>query len=198
MSESTALDTIPVQAKNVIKKKWDTLQSRGNLLDHDRAKLLHSVWLRLQKDDALLAHFLVTVLGEYPGKRCALFVRLVNAYALNSDQATWNMVGGSATVLLTRLSRSSQRRILTRVQETLANTQRTTLSAGTFRTIVREVIGEDSYRKALTERRGQSRIRQELAALKKFLLTLLDHHPEFRREVPRAVVKSLGLDLVSK
>lgn len=193
----TGLDDIPIQAKNVIKRKWDNLQSRGNMLDYDRAALLHGVWLRLQRDDGLLAHFLVTVLGEYPGKRCALFVRLVNAYDQNKDRETWQMVGGSPVILLTRLSRASQRRVLVKVRETLEGTQRQTLSAGTFRTIVREVVGEDSYRKVLTEQRGQSRVRQELSLLKKFILTLLDRHPEFRQEVPKGVVKALGLDLVS-
>jgi hypothetical protein len=195
---SATIDSFPIQAKNVIKKKWDSLQSQGNLLDHDRARLLHSVWDRLQKDDALLAHFLVTVLGEYPGKRCALFVRLVNAYDLNRDQETWQMVGGSPMVMLTRLPRPIQRKILVRVRETLTNTQRTTLSTGTFRTIVRAVIGEEEYKKVLTEQRGQSKVRQELALLKKFLLTLLENNEDLRRGMPRKIVKALGLDLVSK
>lgn len=195
---SMTIDAIPLQAKNTIKRRWDNLQSRGNLLDYDRAKLLHSVWQRLQKDDGLLAHFLVTVLGEYPGKRCSLFVRLVHAYALNQSQETWQKAGGSGVIMLTRLSKASQRKVLERLDETLSHTQRQTVSLATFRTIVREVIGEDSYKKILTEQRGQSRLRAELAALKKFLLTLLDKHPEFRREVPKPVVKALGLDLVSK
>jgi hypothetical protein len=196
-TETTALDVIPIESKNYIKKRWDNLQSKGNLLDFDRAKLLHGVWNRLNRADSVLVHFLVSTLGEFPGKRCTGLVRLVHAYDKIDSQVTWQMVGGSPVTTLARLSGSNQRKVMVKVRQTLRSTERETISRGTFARLVKAAVGDEKYQEALNERRGKSTVRAELAVLKKFLLTLLNRHPEFRREIPKAVAESLALDLVA-
>lgn len=179
-----------------VKRRWDNLQSHGNRLDFDRAKLLHSVSARLQHDDKTLGAFIVDVLGEYRGKRVSAFIRLVHAFKDNRDTETWQQIGGRGAVLLSRLQRGQQRKIMVKVRATLRATKRATLSSETFRTIVRGVLGEQEYGKVLTERRsGQSNVRKELALLKQFLLAVVSSHADIK--LPKQVRHALGLDLVA-
>lgn len=189
---------IPKRTTNRIKKQWDNLQGRGNRLDFDRAKLLHEVWGRLQKNDTNLAHFLVNVLEEYAGKRCIAFVRLAHAYDAIDDVETWTKIGGKAVVILSHCGKVDRRRVMRKVNATLKRTKRTTLSLACFRTKVQEAIGEEKYRKVLNERQNRGRLKLELSILKQFILTMLGKHPDLKKGMSREVKRALGLDLVGR
>lgn len=190
--------TIPKRTTNRIKKQWDALQGRGNRLDFDRAKLLHEIWNRLQKNDKNLAHFMVNVLEEYAGKRCVAFVRLAHAFDAVDDVEVWAKIGGKAVVILSHCGKVDRRRIMRKVDATLKRTGRTTLSQATFRSRCQEVLGEEKYRKALSERQSRSRLSLELAVLKQFILTLIGKNPDLKKGMSREVRRALGLDLVGR
>lgn len=195
----TKLPVIGKRTTNRIKKAWDKLESRGNHLDFDRAKLLHEVWTRYQRNDKNLATFTVKVLGEYGGKRTLAFIRLVHAYDEIQDIETWTKLGGKGVVMLSRVRHKTKRKKLLReVDKSMERTGRTTTTIGTFRNIAQSVLGEDAYRSTLSEPHGRSNLSVELALLKGFLIELIGKNPDLSKGMPRKVKKALGLDLVQR
>lgn len=195
----TKLPFIPTRTTNRIKRQWDKLEGRGNALDFERAKLLNEVWNRLQQDDKSLAGFLVNVLDIYKGKRTLAFIRLAHAFDAIDDVDTWTKLGGKSVVILSRVKHKTKRRaIMRRVDKTLKRTGRSTVAVATFRTFAHEVLGDENYRKALTEPHGRSNLTAELALLKQFILTMIGTNPELEKAMSPAVKKALGLDLLRR
>lgn len=189
------------KATSSIKKKWDRLQGQEHGVDFERARLLHEVFVRYDHDLNQLADFIVGVLGEYPGKRTVMFVRFVEAFAVSDNANDWRSVGGKAMVLVSRLGSREQRKIMGRVRKTLESTGRQTVSGSTFRNIMREVVGVDRYRSALSEphsgmaQAGAKETREQLSTLRGFVLALLRSNPKLRKSLPDDVRSLLGADL---
>lgn len=196
-----------------IKERWDSLQGQGYQLDYDRAKFLHTIWEgRLNRDDKLLGAFLVAIIGEYPGKRCARLIRLAKAYDQNRNVDTWRMIGAGPVTMLVRLAPREQRKILTKIRQTLRSTGRSVVHVGTFRLIARAILGQAQYNKALVERNtGGSALRRqvdklqkevgslktELVAYKADLLALIRQDPTVVRRLSKPVRSGLGIDLAT-
>lgn len=198
---TTRTKTIRSGTTNRIKREWDSLQSREHGIDLERAKLLHDVYTRLGRDEALLDTFIVGVLGEYRGKRTKMFVRLALAFDKmgTSETETWNMIGGSSMVLFARVRTARQRRrVLTRVRRTLATTKRSTISGASFRTILKDVLGAE-YSSVLNEFKSGptgGNLRFQLQILKGFVLSLVKSNPNILNEMSDDVKVALGVDLV--
>lgn len=186
------------EAAHSFKKKWDQLRGREHDLSRERASLLFEVWNRLQRVDSLLQQFLVSVLGEYPGKRCQAFVRLARAYDEIRENETWVMIGGHGVVLLSRMNGHSRRVVLRKTRETLNRTGRETVTIGTFRAIIRETLGKAGYRAILTEPQQRTALRQELITLKDFILPLIRRFPDIEKRMTAEVRRVLGVDLLDK
>lgn len=199
MTTTIKLPTIPTRTVNRVKRQWDKLQGRGNRIDYDRAKLLHEVWGRLQKNDKSLAHFIVTRLGEYKGKHTLAYVRMVHAYDKIDDVETWTKLGGKQAVLLSRVkSKAKQKKILSRVNKTLKRTGRSTVTRSTFREIAKDLLTPKEYDACLVEPSGRRNVSLELSLLKQFLLTLVSEMPELEDKMPKPVRAALGLDIVGR
>jgi hypothetical protein len=182
-----------------IKRQWDKLEGRGNRLDFDRAQLLHTVYIRLQKNEKSVAAFIVGQLGVEPGKRPYALFRLAEAFDANSDQETWDKLGGTATALLTRVKgKVARRRILKKVDASLKSTGRSCVSSETFRKFARAVLGHEAYQASLTEPKSGSNTKAELAALKAFVLTLIAKDPSVKRGMSQQVKRALGLDILTR
>lgn len=199
MATTTTLSPLTARRTTRIKERWDKLQGQEHGVDYERARLLHEVYERHEKDAAMLEEFIVAVLGEYPGKRTKMFVRFALAFETISDPEIWVMVGGKAVVLLSRTNKRNRRKTLTRVRRTLETTGRTTISRSTFRNILHEVLGEN-YRSVLTEpqssRSNGNGAREQLRALKSFILTLMRSDTKLRKAMTPEVKAILGIDLV--
>lgn len=184
---------------NRIKREWDKLESRGNRLDFDRAQLLHSVYVRLQKNETSMVAFIVGQLGVTPGKRPYALTRLAETFDTINDRETWDKLGGTATGLLSRVKgKVARRRILKKVDKSLTKTGRTTTSSETFRKFAKAVIGHEAYQATLSEPKSTSRTQVELAALKAYVLTLVTKDPSIKRGMPTAVKRALGLDILAR
>ena len=179
-----------------LKEQWDNLQGQEHGVDYERARLLHEVFLRLDRSEELLVGFLVGILGEYPGKRPKMFVRFVEAFEVISEPETWAAVGGKAAVLLSRTNKRKRRRVMTRVRRVLARTGRKTVSTSTFRTILRDSLGDEAYRACLLEPTNMGTgARAQLKILKGFILALVKSDPKLKKLLTRPVKKLLGADL---
>jgi len=99
------MTTITMSERSVtsIQRRWSALQGREFSLDFARAKLLHGVFERLDRDEENLQSFIVAVLGEH-GRRAQKFARMTVAFDEVSDIETWSKVGGSAMILLINLT----------------------------------------------------------------------------------------------
>ena len=181
-----------------LKLKWDRLQGQEHGVDFERARLLHEVFVRYDRNEEQIVSFMIAVLGEYPGKRPLMFLRYVQAFDRVPVAEQWAAVGGKTMVMLSRLNGHKRRSVMTRVQKTLAKTGRLTISGSTFRIIVQEVLTTEEYQGILSEQRvtptGGS-VRQQLTTLRGFILALLRTNPDLRREMPRDVKALLGTDL---
>lgn len=179
-----------------IRRQWDSIQGKANVVDFERAKLLHEAYVVLNKDAATLAAFIVAELDEYPGKRTMSFVRLALAYETIDDRETWAVLGGKAVVLLARIPRKRDRnKVMRRVRKALESTGRDTIALSTFRNCAHEALGEAAYRELLLEpsSNGTGVLRAELIALKRFVLTLLSRDPSLKRGMPAEVKRALGI-----
>ena len=192
-------DPFTARKTNRLREQWDKMQGQEHDVDYRRAKLLHEVLIRLDRDEDQLVSFVIAVLGEYPGKRPLMFVRFALAFDVVDDHATWAAVGGRSMILLARLKKVRRNRVMRRINKTLKNTGRTTVSRTTFRNAFRESLTDEEYRAALTERQSapaNGTTRTQLKLLRGFILTLLRGNPDLRRGMPRDVKKLLGADLV--
>lgn len=178
-----------------IQQRWASIQAKGNRVDFERGKLLHEVWLAHHKDEKTLAGFIVTELGEFPGKCAASLARLAPAFDAEQDEEIWRKIGGQGVVLLSRVKSEKHRKSIMRlVNSTTKNTGRDSVSIGTFRTFVQTVLGPD-YKDVLLEHRSEGiSLKVQLIALKRCIFALLQKHPELRRELPAPVRAYLKLD----
>lgn len=196
---TTAIHRVsPFRARKTsrLKERWDNLQGQEHGVDFERAVLLHEVSLRLDRSEELLVGFLVGILGEYPGKRPKMFVRFVEAYEAIQEPETWGAVGGKAVVLLSRTNKRNRRRVMTKVRRVLARTGRKTVSTSTFRTILRESLGDEAYRACLLEPTNMGTgARAQLKILKGFILAMVKSDPRLKKLLTRPVKKLLGADL---
>jgi len=141
---------------NNYKTEWDALRGQEYDLDFDRTLFLWNVMVEsLHENIDTLRDYIIVELEEFAGKRVESFIRFVEAFAHIDSYDTWAKIGGAGVVLLNRVDRRRHRTILRRVDETLERTGRDRVSLGTFRTILRDVLGVESYRESLTEQRKQ-------------------------------------------
>jgi len=185
---------LQTRTQNRIKREWDSIQGRSNVVDFERAKLLNDTWHRLQQSDVNLAKFIVGVLEEFPGKRTSGFVRMAQAFEVIDDKDIWAKLGARSTVLLSRITGKRKRNaIMKRVDKTLDRTGRETVSEQTFRTIAKKYLGL-GYKVICCEgRSGSGALRAELEALKGFALDMLRRDPSVKRLMSKTVKRALGL-----
>lgn len=180
-----------------VRRRWDSIQAKGNNVDFERGQLLHEVWSNvLDRNDKTLGDFIITELGEFPGKSTSALVRLAHAFDAVKDQDTWRMIGGQSAVLLARIGHTATRRkVLRKVLETTSRTGRDVVSRATFRTLLVESLGQEGYQGLLIERKAKNaaNVRAQLDACKQCLLRLVRTHPEIKKEIPASVKKMIGL-----
>ena len=187
---------------NRCREQWDALQGREYGIDYERAELLHKVFVRHDRNEDHLYDFIVSILGEYPGKRSKSFVRMAVAFDTLTDPEEWGTLGGVGMVKLARVTRAAKRRkVMTRVRACCHRTGRTTISTGHLRNILAQLLTADEYQQTLCEWRennGRRSLRADMDALKAFLFTVLKNNPTLRKGLPKEVKNILGVDLLEE
>lgn len=188
---------INVSTIDGLKTEWEELRASGNGLDFERAVFLYNVLVdKLDDDLDLLRKFITNVLEEFAGKRTEKFVRMVQALDKIDDEHIWRSVGGACVILLARVPTRNRKKVIAKVATTLERTGRDAVSEQTFRSIMRDTLGSDGYRAALTESRSEfyqsSSYKEQVRILKGQIFDLLPI-PGVREALNDEARKLLGM-----
>lgn len=178
-----------------IKRRWAKLRLTENRNEYEMAKLLHDVFVRLDRNADSLEAFIVATLEEPRGQAARRFVRFATSFDTVGDRSDWDRFGAKGIDLLARIeSKRERNKVLRSLNKTIERTGLGYTSHYKVRTTIQDVLGLAAYRSLLIiDRRDTSR-QQDLDALRQYVLGLLAENPKLARNMPEKVKAAIGLN----
>lgn len=181
---------------NRIKRRWAKLRRDSHRNEYEMAKLLHEVFVRLDRNNDSLEAFIVATLEEPRGQSSRRFVRFATSFDVIGDRAEWDKFGAKGIDLLTRITAKRDRnKVVRSLNKTIERTGLGYTSHFKVRTTIQDVLGHETYRSLLIiDRRDNTQQQQDLDALRQFVLDLLSKDPSLSRRMPEKVKAAIGLN----